>query len=57
MVAPETATPGEAALGALQRIATSETGRLMVVDGAGTLVGIVSKTDLIRVLGAGRARA
>jgi len=57
MVAPETATPGEAALGALQRIATSETGRLMVVDGSGTLVGIVSKTDLIRVLGAGRARA
>ena len=55
MVAAETATPGEPALGALQRIATGETGRLMVVNARGDLVGIVSKTDLIRVIGAARS--
>lgn len=52
MMAAETASPTEPALEALQRIASSITGRLMVVDAAGALIGIVSKTDLIRVLGA-----
>ena len=56
MLTAETASPTEPALGALQRIATSPSGRLMVVDAAGTLVGIVSKTDLIRVLGDARGR-
>lgn len=50
MVAADTATPNEPAVAALRRVATSETGRLMVVDDAGQLVGIVSKTDLIRAL-------
>jgi len=54
MVAAETAVPGEPALDALQRIATSETGRLMVMNSVGDLVGIVSKTDLIKVLGRAR---
>lgn len=56
MVAAETASPTEPALGALQRIAASATGRLMVVDAAGSLVGIVSKTDLIKVLGSAKRR-
>src|SRR5690606_7432771 len=44
MLPAETASPAEPALGALQRIAASPTGRLLVVDSAGRLVGIVSKT-------------
>lgn len=56
MVPAETASPTEPAFGALQRIAGSETGRLMVVDAGGNLVGIVSKTDLIKVLGTAKRR-
>lgn len=51
MLPAETASPTEPALDALQRIATSETGRLMVVAPDGELVGVVSKSDLIRILG------
>lgn len=54
MVAAETASPTDKGLHALQRLAGSETGRLMVVDAGGDLVGIVSKSDLIRVMGAGK---
>jgi Zn-dependent protease len=53
----ETASPTEPALGALQRIASSATGRLIVVDATGEVVGIVSKSDLIRVLGAVKRKA
>ena len=57
MVAAERASPTEPALGALQRIAGSATGRLVVVAPSGAVVGSVSKSDLIRVLGAARRGA
>lgn len=50
MVPAETIAPGEDAKEALRRIGDSSLGRLAVVDADGRLVGIVSKTDLIRRL-------
>jgi Zn-dependent protease len=50
MVRAETIAPDEEATEALRRIGEGEIGRLAVVDAAGTLLGVVSKTDLIRRL-------
>lgn len=40
----------ESALEAFQRISRNASGRLVVVDEAGRLIGIISKTDLIRAV-------
>lgn len=40
--------PNEPVMAALQRITETEAGRLYVVDAAGRLVGVLSKTDLLR---------
>lgn len=50
----ETIDPGETALAALSRIAEGQLGRLMVTDQRGHLVGVIGKSDLIRLL---RSRA
>lgn len=50
MVAVETIREAEPALEALKRVAASEVGRLAVLDEQGRLVGILSKTDLIRAM-------
>ena len=52
----ETIQPDETALAALSRIAEGQLGRLMVTDQSGRLVGIIGKSDLIRLLH-GRAEA
>lgn len=46
----ETIGPDETALAALARIAEGQLGRLMVTDPAGRLIGIIGKSDLIRLL-------
>ncbi len=48
MTPAETVAPDEEAEHALRRIAEGDLGRLMVVDADGRLLGVVSKTDLIR---------
>jgi len=50
MVRAETILPDAEAKEALQRIGEGEIGRLAVVDGSGMLLGVLSKTDLIRRL-------
>jgi Zn-dependent protease len=50
MVRAETIAPDAEAKEALQRIGEGEIGRLAVVDGNGMLLGVLSKTDLIRRL-------
>jgi len=47
---PETISADDTAMEALHRIGQSELGRLVVTDSGGRMVGIVSKTDLIRIL-------
>lgn len=42
--------PGETAMAALSRIAEGQLGRLMVTDASGRLIGIIGKSDLIRLL-------
>src|SRR5690606_15337361 len=60
MVPAETIGPDEDALEAVKRINASGLGRLMVEDPQGRLIGLLSKTDLVRRLelaaaaGAGR---
>jgi CBS-domain-containing membrane protein len=44
----ESIEPSTDAMDALQRMQETGTGRLPVVDETGTLVGIISKTDLMR---------
>jgi Zn-dependent protease len=46
----DTARPGEDLQRAVQRLATGELGRLVVVDREGRVVGILSRTDVVRVL-------
>ncbi len=46
----ETILETESAIVALQRVAESPLGRLIVVDGNGRMVGLLSKTDLIKRL-------
>ncbi len=46
----ETIEPGETALAALSRIAEGQLGRLMVTDAGGRLIGVIGKSDLIRLL-------
>ena len=46
----ETIGPGETALAALSRIAEGQLGRLMVTDQRGQLLGVIGKSDLIRLL-------
>ncbi len=46
----ETIGPDDSAMDALRRMAESSTGRLMVTDAAGRLVGVVGKSDVIRLL-------
>lgn len=57
----ETIAQGESALTALKRIAAGDLGRLLVVDDAGRLVGVLSKTDLLALIqeasGNGASRA
>lgn len=53
----DTIGPDAAALDAVHRVAESDTGRLLVVDADGALVGIVSKTDLVRVFTGAPPRA
>lgn len=53
----ETAEAHESAMTALQRVATGNLGRLLVVDNAGKLLGILSKTDLVRILKEASARS
>lgn len=48
--AAETIFEHEAALDALKRLATSEHGRFIVLSSAGDMVGIISKTDLIKAI-------
>jgi len=50
MVPADTIAPDAPARDALRRLGDSEVGRLAVVDGEGRLVGVLSKTDLIRHL-------
>jgi CBS domain-containing protein len=50
MVRAETIAPDAEASEALRRIGEGEIGRLAVVDATGTLLGVLSKTDLIRRL-------
>ena len=50
MIEPDTVPPDMAALDAMQLITSGELGRLLVVDRTGELVGVLSKTDLIRTL-------
>ncbi len=50
MVRAETIAPEAEANEALRRIGEGEIGRLAVVDATGTLLGVLSKTDLIRRL-------
>ena len=50
----ETIAPSETALAALSKLAESELGRLLVTDSGGRLIGIIGKSDLIRLL---RARS
>jgi Zn-dependent protease/CBS domain-containing protein len=47
MLQAQTIAAAEEAMTALRRIAESETGRLVVVDESGRMVGLLSKTDLI----------
>ncbi len=49
----ETVGLNETALAALARIAESQLGRLMVTDPTGRLVGIIGKSDLIKLLRGG----
>lgn len=46
----ETVAPGTPALDALRSVAQGRLGRLVVVDQAGRVVGLLSKTDLVREL-------
>ncbi len=46
----ETIEAHESAMTALQRVASGNLGRLLVVNDAGSLVGVLSKTDLVRIL-------
>ena len=50
MLPAETIYESEDALGALRRVGASAVGRLVVLDAADRMVGILSKTDLIRTL-------
>lgn len=50
----ETIAIDASAMAALRKIAEGELGRLMVVDQAGSLVGVVGKSDIIRLLRSGR---
>ncbi len=46
----ETIERGASAMDALKRIGEGRLGRLVVIDSAGTVVGLLSKTDLVREL-------
>lgn len=46
----ETIAPDETAMTALRRVAEGDLGRLLVVDMAGRLVGVLSKTDLLALV-------
>ena len=46
----ETILPEVSAMDALKRIAQGRLGRLVVVDGGGKVIGLLSKTDLVRQL-------
>ncbi|MFO7545020.1 MAG: site-2 protease family protein [Trueperaceae bacterium] len=46
----ETIAPHESAMTALRRVAAGDLGRLLVIDDAGHLVGVVSKTDLLALI-------
>ncbi len=50
MVPAETIAAAAAAMDALKRIGQGQLGRLAVVDGGGRLVGMLSKTDLVRTI-------
>lgn len=52
----ETVAPREPAIEAIRRLSESELGRLMVVDETGRLLGIISKTDVVRLLSAQAAQ-
>jgi CBS-domain-containing membrane protein len=45
-----TITPEASAIEAFRRISAHDLGRLVVVDARGEMVGILSKTDLLRTL-------
>ncbi len=52
----ETVGPREPAIETIRRLSESELGRLMVVDETGRLLGIISKTDVVRLLSAQAAQ-
>ena len=47
---PEQVEPTAEVTDALQKLAASELGRLTVIDGDGTLIGVLSKSDIVREL-------
>jgi Zn-dependent protease/CBS domain-containing protein len=50
MVPAETITADSDAIEALKRMAQSRTGRFVVLDRQGGIVGLISKTDLLRII-------
>lgn len=50
LLEPETVHPDETAFAALAKVAEGKLGRLLVVDDAGRLVGVIGKSDLLTLL-------
>jgi Zn-dependent protease/CBS domain-containing protein len=50
MLPPETIDAKSEAIDALKRMMQSQTGRFVVLDARGAIIGLISKTDLLRII-------
>ena len=48
------ASPGEPVVAVLDRFSPSDDGQVLVIDGGGNLVGMLSPSDITRALGGAR---